>query len=231
MHSRLVILYFARRPKLDLKQSAFDNRLIHRQVATGMHEKTVDLLRQTGLPVLLSDETNQVGNSLAERLTNAIKNAFAKGYEQVIAIGNDCPDLDHLHIQSAKAILESGRNVLGPAADGGDYLIGISRLSFDPIAFQHALSEKSEVHQALRLALLQNGQEPAELDCLIDIDDTASLFTWLNLNKSKARISRFVRLLLALLLVQRVYVAFSISAFNASFLLFKVNRGPPHLVN
>lgn len=67
----------------------------------------------------------QQGSHLGERLIHAIQTAFAEGMQQVVVIGIDCPDLNAQRIQQAFAALEQADVVLGPASDGGYYLIGL----------------------------------------------------------------------------------------------------------
>jgi rSAM/selenodomain-associated transferase 1 len=71
----------------------------------------------------------QRGDSLGERLGHAFRDAFRLGYESVVVIGSDLPDLPPEYLQQAVRDLASGQDVLvlGPATDGGYYLIGLNR--------------------------------------------------------------------------------------------------------
>ncbi|MBW2466354.1 MAG: TIGR04282 family arsenosugar biosynthesis glycosyltransferase [Deltaproteobacteria bacterium] len=69
----------------------------------------------------------QVSGGLGERLIRACSDAFGKGYKRVVIIGSDCPDLEASHLKQAFEALYHKDLVLGPAADGGYYLIGMSR--------------------------------------------------------------------------------------------------------
>ena len=77
----------------------------------------------------------QTGNNLGERLKNAFENAFEEGFTNVVAIGSDSPDLPEEFLRLAFKELESHDAVIGPGSDGGYYLIGFSRTSFLPVAF------------------------------------------------------------------------------------------------
>lgn len=70
----------------------------------------------------------QFGNDLGERMYNAFKNGFEKGYKNIIIVGSDLYDLDAEIINTAFKKLESHDNVIGPAADGGYYLLGMKTL-------------------------------------------------------------------------------------------------------
>lgn len=65
-----------------------------------------------------------VGN-LGNRLHQAFARNFQAGMAAVVAIGADCPELSIRHFEQAFGHLKSHDVVLGPAADGGYYLIGL----------------------------------------------------------------------------------------------------------
>lgn len=71
----------------------------------------------------------QHGNNLGERMHNAISEGFSSGARHVVLIGTDCPDISGSVIEQAFSLLESNDAVLGPARDGGFYLIGLKRSS------------------------------------------------------------------------------------------------------
>jgi len=70
----------------------------------------------------------QVGEDLGIRMLNAFKNGFEAGYEKVIIIGSDLYDLTSENIENAFNKLDSNEVVLGPAEDGGYYLLGMNTL-------------------------------------------------------------------------------------------------------
>ena len=70
---------------------------------------------------------DQIGEDLGQRMHRASVDLFAKGYKQVIIVGADVPTLPLSVYQDALAILDRSDLVLGPALDGGYYLIGLKR--------------------------------------------------------------------------------------------------------
>ena len=68
----------------------------------------------------------QEGKDLGERLENAFLTAFADGFHRVVIIGSDIPDLPAEIVEEAIGSLVSNDAVIGPATDGGYYLIGFS---------------------------------------------------------------------------------------------------------
>ena len=69
----------------------------------------------------------QFGEDLGWRMNNAITSSFDEGAERVVLIGSDCYDLSAEIIQSGFDALASKDVVIGPAKDGGYYLIGMKR--------------------------------------------------------------------------------------------------------
>lgn len=65
----------------------------------------------------------QAGRNFAGRFENAIERIAQLGYDEVVAVGRDCPDLRAKDIGRAFAELASNRLVLGPDHRGGCYLI------------------------------------------------------------------------------------------------------------
>lgn len=70
----------------------------------------------------------QHGNDLGERMYNAFKKGFEAGYKKVLIVGSDLYDLTPKHIEKAINELDSNDIVIGPALDGGYYLLGMNEL-------------------------------------------------------------------------------------------------------
>jgi len=69
----------------------------------------------------------QEGQDLGERMANAFARSFESGMEKVVLIGTDCPTLQSNHLNEAFEALNYSDLVVGPATDGGYYLIGMNR--------------------------------------------------------------------------------------------------------
>ncbi len=77
----------------------------------------------------------QQGTDLGARMEQAFTDLFQAGYEKVIIIGSDMYDLDQNDLEQAFNALEASEVVIGPAKDGGYYLLGMKQLM--PALFQH----------------------------------------------------------------------------------------------
>ena len=90
----------------------------------------------------------QEGEGLGERMANAFRNAFSRGFSSCLLIGSDFPDLTAAVIDNAFAALEKGADAaIGPALDGGYYLIGFRSDRFLPALFEGMAWGKESVFE------------------------------------------------------------------------------------
>jgi len=110
----------------------------------------------------------QSEGDLGRRMALAFKESFSAGMTGVVIIGTDCPDLNAQLMVKAFHAIEQNDLVLGPALDGGYYLIGLRRLIpelFTGISWSTAevLEQTRSIAERLDLAI-------AFLPLLNDID-------------------------------------------------------------
>jgi rSAM/selenodomain-associated transferase 1 len=77
----------------------------------------------------------QTGRRLGEKMRNAFSDVFATEVDQVVLIGSDFPDLDIRIIHEAFAFLQKKDVAIAPAEDGGYYLMGFRKDTFDGDVF------------------------------------------------------------------------------------------------
>ncbi|MBX2891125.1 MAG: TIGR04282 family arsenosugar biosynthesis glycosyltransferase [Saprospiraceae bacterium] len=76
----------------------------------------------------------QADGDLGQRMEQAFRTAFEAGASKAVIIGSDCPELTGEMLQRAFDSLDEADFVLGPAPDGGYYLLGMKRL--EPAVFR-----------------------------------------------------------------------------------------------
>jgi hypothetical protein len=101
-------------------------KTVNAHISKQLLSNTFENLKAAPFPVFHFDESLQSGDTFAERLSSGFKHIFDKGYLQVIAVGNDCPDL-HPDWKKIAEQLRLGKTILGPDRRGGVYLIGITK--------------------------------------------------------------------------------------------------------
>ena len=71
----------------------------------------------------------QTGTDLGEKMQNAFSELFEMGYEKVLIVGSDIFELGQSDIENAFEVLQTTETVIGPATDGGYYLLGMKELN------------------------------------------------------------------------------------------------------
>ena len=103
----------------------------------------------SGLPLLQSHQLITHQGTFGEQISAALSVAFERGYEQVICIGNDCPDLSVSDIRRAATSLSANQFPVGADRRGGVYLFGLNRKQFDARAITELPWQTNRVADAL----------------------------------------------------------------------------------
>ena len=114
--------------------------------------------------------------SLGERMAHAFSEAFRAGAGRVVVIGTDCPDLSAALLRQAFTLLASYNLVVGPATDGGYYLLGMSELK--PALFENKQWSTATVLPDTLADAARLGLRVAQLPALADVDSAADLASW-----------------------------------------------------
>ena len=94
----------------------------------------------------------------------------------MLLIGSDCPDLSAAHLTRAAGVLATAPAVIGPAADGGYWLLGLARTM--PHCFESISWGTATVAAETRERLADEGITPFELETLHDCDRPDDLARW-----------------------------------------------------
>lgn len=124
----------------------------------------------------------QEGNDLGERLIQASKRAFDSGAQKVVCIGADCPYLDAAEIKKAFELLKTNDVVLGPAEDGGYYLVAAKK--HHPGLFQEIPWSSDKVLKETLGKIKKLGMTHATLPVYSDIDTFGDLWRLVRAIKS-----------------------------------------------
>ncbi len=118
----------------------------------------------------------QHGKDLGERMFNAFQYLQIKGYDQILILGTDCMDLETVHLKEAFAHLLITDYVIGPAKDGGYYLLGLKELNRD-IFLNKTWSHNKVLEDTLQELEKMNASVHL-LETLNDIDDYEDLLEY-----------------------------------------------------
>ncbi|MBO6577186.1 MAG: TIGR04282 family arsenosugar biosynthesis glycosyltransferase [Rhodothermales bacterium] len=120
-----------------------------------------------------ADVRKQVGDGLGARLEHAFRAAASAGFERTLVIGTDSPGMPRHLISEAFDALDSHRAVLGPAEDGGYYLLGLRGTS--PEFLSKVTYSRSDVLEKTRALLTDAGTSVGLLPPWFDVDEPADL--------------------------------------------------------
>lgn len=118
----------------------------------------------------------QATGDLGEKLQQAFQAAFEAGSQRIVTIGIDCPELDAVTLAQAFQALQEHDLVLGPATDGGYYLIGLRSLM--PALFSGVDWGTERVFQQTMAVAESKGVAIATLTPLTDVDRPEDLPIW-----------------------------------------------------
>ena len=110
----------------------------------------------------------QQGESLGDRMSHAFKQGFEDGYDRIVLIGSDLPDITESQINAGLQALKSNEVVFGPAEDGGYYLVGFSK--FHDFVFQNKPWSQDNLLEETLSELKENRVSFSTLETLNDID-------------------------------------------------------------
>ena len=118
----------------------------------------------------------QGDGDLGQRLQRAASETLAEGRDQVIIIGADCPGVTPATLHGASALLRRYDTVLGPARDGGYYLVGLKQPQ--PALFNGIDWGTDAVLQQTLDAANAAGLSVALLPVMDDVDRPEDLPVW-----------------------------------------------------
>jgi glycosyltransferase A (GT-A) superfamily protein (DUF2064 family) len=120
-------------------------------------------------------------------MKNAFEDCFSEGFKSVVLIGSDLPDLPSKLIEDAFAALDNPKDaVIGPATDGGYYLIGFRYDKFLPAVFEGLAWGTGSVFSETLNILQTRGYQTAIMPKWQDIDTRDDLINLMERNKSTA---------------------------------------------
>ena len=113
----------------------------------------------------------QQRGSLGQRMSRAFGKCFSLGFRNVVIIGTDCVMITEKDVEAAFSLLSGGEfeAVLGPATDGGYYLLGLGRKT--DAVFQDMQWSTSHVFSETEKRIRESGLRHAVIRELGDIDE------------------------------------------------------------
>ncbi|OAQ38301.1 hypothetical protein A5893_16055 [Pedobacter psychrophilus] len=172
--NKSAIILFAHLPDFDARSkslSYLSSKTATKKISAYLTKHFYNLSKKTTADTFLIDTYHQNGKTFGERISNAFSSIYDKGYENVICIGNDCPNLTLENLQNALVETEKGNVVLGPTKDGGTYLMGVPKKHFNKSTFETIGWQTKKTYQNL-ISLFKESKSPVfKTSILFDIDN------------------------------------------------------------
>jgi uncharacterized protein len=222
------ILIFTRSAEAEIRHKNFiegASAKSNKKIVRTLIQQTVCTASKTLSPVFTIDETQQIGETFGEKFANSFQKLFDQGFEKVIAIGNDCPDLTAETLKKTIDELQRKQVVVGPSKDEGMYLIGLSKKGFSFDDFSNLPWQKKGLLTEFIRQTENTNQSILLLSELIDLDNFNDVKSFIR----KGKISGYFKKLLLRLIqfLTRVYRTFFFPLQDSLQGEILVLRGPP----
>ncbi len=133
-----------------------------------LRNQAISIANKSQLPVFEFKAKGET--TFGEELFDAFESLFSQGFESVIAIGNDCPTLSVIDIFEATKCVSKNQLVLGPALDGGTYLIGLHKETFSKEQFLSLDWQKASLITSINLFAANTQKSAYYLSVKGDLD-------------------------------------------------------------
>lgn len=230
--SNTAVLYFSLSPWEEARQKSFTSgKRFYKnfKIAGLLGNHTKRQIQKSGLPYFVFDEHNQKGANFGEKFVAAFESMLDKGYDYVIAVGNDTPRLESRHILMAANQLEGEASdiVLGPATDGGTWLMAFSRKSFNSEILNNLAWNSGDLLTSI-FEQLGRSQEISLLETFDDLDTEEDLQKFLQHTNTNDFLYRLKKNIWALFeLIQVEFYTYQDSRKSSDLNYHFLLRAPP----
>ena len=190
-----------------------------------LNKETIQKVKRSGLPYFLFSEEEQIGETFGERYTNAIQFVYDQGFENVITIGNDTPQLQTSQLIETARKLEDTPIILGPSKDGGYYMMGLNKSQFNFESFLNLPWQTSQLTKHISRLLAVQKIKIVFLKMLTDIDSIS--YIELVLNGFRNIGYTLKKILLSLFSSEKNTISFSPLFFQNTSKENHFNKGSP----
>jgi glycosyltransferase A (GT-A) superfamily protein (DUF2064 family) len=176
------ILIFVRDTQEELKHKSLLRSSYSQEYAfiSALNRRAEKIAQNSKLPYYIVNSSKQIGTTFKEKLKNAIQYVFDRGFENVISLGNDVPQLTSQKLIETKNHLLNNELVFGETNKGGIYLLGISRNAFANIDFDKLDWQSTKLASSIAKQSIQKGLRLFKfLDILNEINNNRDALNFL----------------------------------------------------
>jgi hypothetical protein len=202
-----------------------DSSINNMMLWSTLNNNVLKITQKSKIPFFVVNESAQTGLTFGQKISNAINNIFNEGYEKVIVIGNDCPELKTQHLHLVQDHLQKNDFVFGPDYSGGDYILGISKNKFNKLDWENFDWQTRNLHKNL-ISFFAN----ETVFLLPFLNDINSSFSFKKAIYQLPYNSYLKNILLCLSYKLHYVFCFIEHKFSTSLLIILNYRGPPSLI-
>lgn len=177
---KIALLVFVRDAKEEARIKPIFKGDDHRnkQLYTYLNKRIFSVAQKSNLDYFVISTKDQIGDEFADRFKNAFKSVFELGYDAVVSVGNDSPQLNVHTIEEVQNGFSNHDVVIGRSNNNGAYTVGLTKYAFSKCDFDavnwnsnnvvHSIKERSRVQGSSYLEL---DEVFHEINCRDDLRD------------------------------------------------------------
>ncbi len=186
-----------------------------------LFNKTLSEIGRSGIAHIISDG-KEFGTTFESRIRSEVDRVFRKGFQNIIIVGDDTPQLSTNKLRLAANQLEQSVISIGPSTDGGSYLIAFNKTHFEKGILNNLNWQTGEFYQNLVSKVKLLSFDLSVLPKLCDIDHARDLVDFLKrsaLGKVGAILENFI--------YKTFHSAYSTLIIEQVTVYTHPDRGPP----
>jgi glycosyltransferase A (GT-A) superfamily protein (DUF2064 family) len=179
--SKIALLVFIRdaRDEARVKPIFKNDESRNNQLYTYLNQRITSVAKQSTYDFYVVSTHQQEGDEFADRFKNAFKSIFEMGYEAVVSVGNDVPQVNTHTIEQVVAGFESHDVVIGKTNSNGAYTVGLTKYAFSKCDFDAVDWSSNNVVHSIEKRSNQQGSSYLQLESIyyeINTHDDLRLF-------------------------------------------------------
>jgi glycosyltransferase A (GT-A) superfamily protein (DUF2064 family) len=164
--NKIALLVFVRDAKEEARVKPIfkGDDLRNKQLYTYLNKRIISVADKSNLDYFVVSTKDQVGVEFADRFKNAFKSVFELGYDAVISVGNDSPQLNVQTIKEVQDCFSNHDVVIGRTNNKGAYTVGLTKYAFSKCDFDAVNWSSNNVVLSIKQRSIAQGSSYTELE-------------------------------------------------------------------
>jgi len=164
--SKIALLVFIRDASDEARfKPIFKNDVCrNNQLYTYLNQRITSVAKESTYDFYVVSTHQQIGDEFAERFKNAFKAIFEMGYDAVVSVGNDVPQVNAETIEKVVSGFNHHDVVIGKTTSNGAYTVGLTKYAFSKCDFDAVDWRSDNVVQSIENRSIQQGSSYLQLE-------------------------------------------------------------------